>query len=163
MRIFVRVFTTATRPAHCRRRKRRFTTGETWLLGLAELIRQQSFDYPKLVADWPFKSKATKWTFEEHVVNLGMVLHSELLYQKLHPESETDGEAFAEKMLGELMKYHSMATGMFTGDECVAGDSPSQGTELCAVVEAMYSEELLLAATGNPPPVSWNMMVRPTH
>ena len=126
------------------------TTGETWLLGLAELIRQQSFDYPKLAADWPFKGKATKWTFEEHVVNLGMAIHSELFYQKLHPESDTDGEAFAEKLLGELMKYHSMATGMFTGDECVAGDSPSQGTELCAVVEAMYSEELLLAATGNP-------------
>ena len=126
------------------------TTGETWLLGLAEQIRQQSFDYPKLVAEWPYKSKATKWTFEEHVVNLGMALHSELLYQKLHPESETDGEAFAESLLGQLMKYHGMATGMFTGDECVAGDSPSQGTELCAVVEAMYSEELLLAATGNP-------------
>ena len=125
-------------------------TKEPWLLVLAERIRQQSYDYPSLAANWPYTSKAKKWTFEEHVVNLGMVLHSELFYQRLHPESNTDGEAFAETILANLMKYHSMATGMFTGDECVSGDSPSQGTELCAVVEAMYSEELLLAATGHP-------------
>lgn len=60
-------------------------TGEAWLLELAEQIRKQSYDYPSLVANWPYTSKATKWTFEEHVVNLGMVIHSELFYQRLHP------------------------------------------------------------------------------
>ena len=28
-------------------------TGEAWLLELAEQIRQQSYDYPSLVANWP--------------------------------------------------------------------------------------------------------------
>jgi len=41
-----------------------------------------------------------------------------------------------------------MATGIFTGDECLAGTSPVQGTELCAVVECMYSLEVLLSVLG---------------
>jgi hypothetical protein len=37
---------------------------------------------------------------------------------------------------------------MFSGDEHLAGTSPSQGTELCAVAEYMYSMEWLLSLTG---------------
>jgi DUF1680 family protein len=39
---------------------------------------------------------------------------------------------------------------MFSGDEHYAGRSPSQGTELCAVVEEMFSLETLLAILGEP-------------
>ena len=45
--------------------------------------------------------------------------------------------------------YHGQATGIFTCDEHLAGRSPSQGTELCTVVEAMYSLELLAGITGD--------------
>ena len=38
---------------------------------------------------------------------------------------------------------------MFTGDECLAGRNPLQGTELCAVVEFMYSLEHLFSVFGN--------------
>jgi hypothetical protein len=47
-------------------------------------------------------------------------------------------------------RYHGQVTGMFTGDECFAGMNPSQGTELCAVVEYMYSLEVLLSVLGDP-------------
>jgi DUF1680 family protein len=43
-----------------------------------------------------------------------------------------------------------MATGVFTGDECIAGLRPTQGTELCAVVEHAYSLEILLSVIGSP-------------
>ena len=43
-----------------------------------------------------------------------------------------------------------MATGVFTGDEHLAGLDPSQGTELCAVVEYLFSLEVLLAILGDP-------------
>ena len=52
-------------------------------------------------------------------------------------------------MLEILDRYHGQATGIFTCDEHLAGRSPSQGTELCTVVEAMYSLEVAAAITGD--------------
>jgi uncharacterized protein len=40
-------------------------------------------------------------------------------------------------------------TGMFTGDEHYAGKDPIQGTELCAVVEYMYSLRMLVSIFGD--------------
>ena len=58
--------------------------------------------------------------------------------------------AFPARMLEILDRYHGQATGMFSGDECLSGKSPTQGTELCAVVETMYSLEHLISVTGDP-------------
>ena len=52
-------------------------------------------------------------------------------------------------MLDQLDRHHGQATGIFTCDEHLAGRSPSQGTELCTVVEAMYSLEVLAGITGD--------------
>lgn len=52
-------------------------------------------------------------------------------------------------MLAVLDRFHGQASGMFTCDEHVAGRSPSQGTELCTVVEAMYSLEASIAILGD--------------
>jgi DUF1680 family protein len=54
-------------------------------------------------------------------------------------------------MIGKLDRYHGMVTGVFTGDECLAGKRPIQGTELCAVVEYAYSLEVMLSILGDPP------------
>jgi len=54
------------------------------------------------------------------------------------------------RMLDLLEQYHGQATGMFSCDEHLAGRSPAQGSELCAVVEAMYSLEMLVSALGAP-------------
>jgi hypothetical protein len=53
-------------------------------------------------------------------------------------------------MMEKLDRFHGQATGVFTGDEVIAGRSPVQGTELCAVVEHAYSLELLAATLGDP-------------
>jgi hypothetical protein len=58
--------------------------------------------------------------------------------------------AFPARMLEILDTWHGQATGMFTGDECLAGRNPVQGTELCAVVEAVFSLAQLLSLTGDP-------------
>jgi len=50
----------------------------------------------------------------------------------------------------KLERYHGTVTGVFTGDECIAGRRPTQGTELCAVVEYAYSLEILLSILGDP-------------
>jgi DUF1680 family protein len=53
-------------------------------------------------------------------------------------------------MLEKLDRYHGMVTGVFSGDECLAGKSPVQGTELCAVNEFAYSLEWLVGLLGDP-------------
>ena len=54
------------------------------------------------------------------------------------------------KMISELNKYHGLPNGMFSCDEHLAGPNPSQGSELCTVVEYMFSLEQSLAITGDP-------------
>jgi DUF1680 family protein len=52
-------------------------------------------------------------------------------------------------MISELDKYHGLPNGMFSCDEHFAGRDPSQGSELCAVVEYMYSLEHGFAVLGD--------------
>ena len=52
-------------------------------------------------------------------------------------------------MIELLDRHHGQVNGMFSGDECLAGRNPLQGTELCAVVEFMYSLEHLFSVFGD--------------
>jgi DUF1680 family protein len=60
-----------------------------------------------------------------------------------------DGSATVLRMIAELDKYHGLPNGMFSCDEHFAGLDPSQGSELCTVVEYMFSLEQSLAITGD--------------
>jgi hypothetical protein len=62
---------------------------------------------------------------------------------------EADKQAIYQA-LKVLDKYHGQANGIFTCDEHLAGTNPSQGTELCTVVEAQYSLEILESVLGDP-------------
>ncbi len=44
----------------------------------------------------------------------------------------------------KLIKHHGVATGLYTCDEHLNGANPSQGTELCTVVELMHTLETLI-------------------
>ena len=81
-----------------------------------------------------------------HVVNNAMMLKSGPLLWRMTGSKE-DLE-YVNEMVDMLDRYHGMVTGVFTGDECLAGLSPVQGTELCAVAEYMYSLEHLISITG---------------
>lgn len=50
----------------------------------------------------------------------------------------------------KLDKYHGQASGIFGCDEHLAGTMPSRGTELCTVVETMFSYETLFEIQGDP-------------
>ena len=54
------------------------------------------------------------------------------------------------QMLDALDRYHGQPSGIFSADEHYAGLDPSQGTELCAVVEAMFSLETDISILGDP-------------
>ncbi len=121
-------------------------TNEEWLLALARTVQQQTFDWQAQFARFTYKEKQTQWKFQSHVVNNAMALKQPALWYQL-THNELDRQA-VEHMIETLDTYHGQVTGLFSGDEVLAGKNPSQGTELCAVVEYMFSLEMLLAITG---------------
>ncbi len=128
-------------------------TGPTrgrWLADLAVKLQAQGFHWRDFFRRWPLTEPTPKgnWTYMGHVVNNAMAIKASALWWRLTGE-EADREAVYD-MIGKLDRYHGMVTGMFTGDECLAGRRPTQGTELCAVVEYAYSLEILLSVLGDP-------------
>lgn len=116
---------------------------EEWLVRFAKRLKILGYDFGGAVALWD--APRDEWSFETHVVNIAMALKSEALYCELTGEK---AEGLAERMLDRLFQSHGTAYCHFTGDECLSGTSPSQGSELCGIVEAMYSYEWLLRLTG---------------
>jgi len=126
-------------------------TGEEWLLDLARKLHEQGFDYMDLYRGVEVTLPTPRrglWRMDKHVVNTGMALKAYALLWRL--TREKDELAFPARMLEILDRYHGQVTGIFAGDECLAGTNPLQGTELCAVVEALFSLELLVSLTGEP-------------
>jgi hypothetical protein len=126
-------------------------TREAWLLDLARKLRAQGVDYEALYATADVTVPTPRrglWKWTKHVVNTAMATKAAALTWRL--DRRPGDEAFARRMIGLLDTYHGQVTGMFTGDECLAGRNPIQGTELCAVVEFLYSLEHLFAAFGDP-------------
>lgn len=118
---------------------------EEWIVSLGKILREQGADYNSFIDTW--KEPKNEWTFHTHIVNLVMMFKYEALTSKLFGE---EYKAEAEKLFEILEEYNGTAVGTFTGDECLSGTANNQGTELCSVVELMYSCELLYELTGNP-------------
>lgn len=118
-------------------------TQEQWLVELAKILKKDGMDYNTVTELW--KRPLNKWTLDTHIVNLAMMLKSEAVSCDILNEEYTHQ---ADRLRDILYKYNGVVNETFTGDECLSGLSPIQGTELCAVVEQMYSYELLYAYTG---------------
>lgn len=117
---------------------------EAWLLDLARILKEQGADYRQLTELW--KRPLNRWRLETHIVNIGMMLKAEAVSCGLLGLPYADE---AEALRSILKEYNGTVYEAFTGDECLAGLSAIQGTELCAIVEQMYSYELLYAYTGD--------------
>jgi hypothetical protein len=123
-------------------------TGDGAVLALAEKIDAQSYDWIKHFQNFDrFREKSTKFGLDNHGVNNGMGLKfGGMRYRRSADPKDRDAIV---TMLETLDRYHGQATGIFSCDEHYGGRSPSQGTELCTVAEAMYSLELLEGITGD--------------
>lgn len=117
---------------------------EPWIKELALTLRCQGTDYPSLVELW--KEPTNTWRYTTHIVNLMMMLKYEALTSALLGETYTNE---AEKLWNILENYNGTAVGTITGDECLSGIGNTHGTELCSVVELMYSFEWLYGCTGD--------------
>jgi hypothetical protein len=119
------------------------------LLKLAELLRQQGYDWEAGFADFKYTSatKKEQMRMETHGVNNGQALKVAAVEYRLTGDISERTRYF--KQLETLDTYHGLPNGMFSCDEHLAGLNPSQGTELCTVVETMYSMEAALATFGD--------------
>ncbi|MCJ7842294.1 glycoside hydrolase family 127 protein [Lederbergia sp. NSJ-179] len=122
-------------------------TGEANLLELAEMVREQTIDWSRIFAKFPYWRKQTDWDHRTHVVNVAMGIKAPAVFYR-QTENEWEKKA-VYKGIQSLMTYHGQAHGMFSGDEWLSGTHPSQGVELCAVVEYMFSMENLIRILGD--------------
>jgi len=136
-------------------------TGDPQLLSLARTLRRQGFDWKQHFADFKFPDKTSKeqlglrqdmsnttpLSMRVHGVNNAMAMKYSALWSLVSGDA-TDRHAIYQ-MLGELDKHHLLPNGMHSADEHYAGQNPSQGVELCAVVETMFSLEHALAIVGD--------------
>jgi uncharacterized protein len=126
-------------------------TKEPWLLDLARKLRAQGIDYEALFATDDLKVPTPRrglWKWAKHGVNTAMAPKAAALSWRL--DRRARDRAWPAKMIAFLDRYHGQATGMFGADESLSGRNPLQGTELCAVVEFMYSLETLFSVFGDP-------------
>ncbi len=117
---------------------------EDWLVELAKILEEQGMNYNEATPLW--ERPLNRWRFDTHIVNMSMMLKSEAVSCDILNKEYTDN---AEYLHSILEKYNGTPVGLFTGDECLSGLSPIQGTELCSVAEQMFSYEILYAHTGN--------------
>lgn len=142
-------------------------TGDAELLELAELLKAQGFDWQGLFAgNYPYRGKTDKVAIgldkpdvpgavpnglkdpalSVHGVNNAQGLKASPVWAVVSGKAED--RAAIHHQLDTLDRYHGLPIGIYAADEHLAGRSPSQGVELCAIVEALYSLELALAVTG---------------
>lgn len=118
-------------------------TGESFLLELADIVFEQTQDW---TGDFLAGQVSDDYWFT-HVVNVAMgVKQPALQYLRTGDRRYLDA---VHTGLSALMEKHGQVHGLFSGDENLHGTDPTQGTELCAVVEFMYSLERLMAITGD--------------
>jgi len=136
-------------------------TGDASLLRLAALLERQGYDWiagfadfkhtgvtPRTILDGTSASSGRSEKMETHGVNNGQALKTAAVRYRLSGD-EAGERANFNRQLAALDRFHGMPNGMFSCDEHLAGLDPSHGTELCTVVETLYSLEVALATFGD--------------
>ncbi len=127
-------------------------TGDKYLLELADMVNHQSTPWTKLLGgrDWVIQAAVNqtseKW-MERHAVNVGMGIKMPAIYYQ--SQGKTVYLDSLKTGWKDLMSLHGLPHGMFSGDEDLHGNDPTQGVELCAIVETMYSLEEIVGITGD--------------
>ena len=124
-------------------------TGDAELLKLAGLLKDQGYDWEAQFVNFKYTAptKRAELGLESHGVNHGQALKVAAVQYRLTGDAAERGNYY--RQMDTLDRYHGMPNGMFSCDEHLAGLDTSHGTELCTVVETMFSMEVALAAFGD--------------
>lgn len=118
-------------------------TGESFLLDLGKLLHQQSYDYMDMFLNRDDLSRINTI----HCVNLAQGIKEPVIYYQQEPDEKYIHAV--KKAFADIRQFHGQPQGMYGGDEAIHGNNPTQGTELCAVVEMMFSLEEMSRITGD--------------
>ncbi len=131
-------------------------TRDPKLLSLVALLQTQGYDWKAEFANFPF-TQPTPYRFrvnefpdeamQRHGVNNAQALKVSAVRFR-YSGDKGEHAAFA-RQLNALDTYHGMPNGMFSCDEHLGGREPQHGSELCSVVETMFSLEVALATFGD--------------
>ncbi|KAL0575629.1 hypothetical protein V5O48_006354 [Marasmius crinis-equi] len=114
---------------------------------LLKLLRYSGANWKGFFTDDSFpKDAVNAVSIKAHGVNVGQAIKSEAVaYRYTHDDSDLD----STKQRADLIdKYHGSVSGVLKADEHLAGLHPSRGSELCTVVEMMYSYEYAYSVVG---------------
>lgn len=120
-------------------------TGDEFLLELGDLIHSQTFDWTDVLSSG--KIARLNPVPDLHTVNIAMGLKEPVIYyQKAQQERYIQA---VKAGLTDLKNVHGFVSGLYGADENLHGNNPTQGTEMCTVVEMMYSFEQMARITGD--------------
>ncbi|MBA4853624.1 beta-L-arabinofuranosidase domain-containing protein [Emticicia sp. BO119] len=127
-------------------------TEDKFLLELGDIIYQQTTPWTQLLGNrnWVMQAAANqtneKW-MERHAVNVGMGIKLPAIYF----QAKKNPELLKSLKTGwtDLMTLHGLPHGMYSGDEDLHGNDPTQGIELCSIVETMFSLEQMIGISGD--------------
>ncbi len=119
-------------------------TGEKFLLDLAEIIHQQTYDWTNTFAN---TDKVTV-PYSFHCVNFAQGIKSPVIYYQQN--KNTRYVDATKKAFADMRTYMGQVQGMYGADELTRGGDPVLGSELCSTVEMMYSLENIITITGDP-------------
>jgi Beta-L-arabinofuranosidase, GH127/Domain of Unknown Function (DUF1080) len=122
-------------------------TGDTNLLDLVRLLRQQAYDWPAIFTGNNFVLYGKDFQ-PKHNVNVEEALKMPAVYYQLSQQSSDEGAVSLG--IDNLMRENALSFGINSGTEFISGDASIQGVELCAIVEAMLSLETSVHITGDP-------------
>jgi hypothetical protein len=136
-------------------------TRDPLLLRLARILEDQGYSWTRAFIDFKhpgvtshalIKAEEARGDnalrMETHGVNNGQALKTAAVQYRSRGGLAESLIAFHRQMQ-TLDRFHGMPNGMFSCDEHLAGLDPNHGTELCTVVETLYSLEVTLAAFGD--------------
>jgi DUF1680 family protein len=148
-------------------------TGEGFLLELADLIHEQTFPWTRVFLNedcyrgpeldhlypyntgnrYPFDEELISRLCTEHLQSFHCVNFAQGIKEPMIRYQQDPDPLYLEavsKALEDMTRFHGQPQGMYGGDEPMHGKVPTQGIELCSVVELMFSLEKMVAISGNP-------------
>lgn len=119
-----------------------------WLTDLLWTIYgQQTVDWEAWYTPAFFPKGNTGWNLSAHGVNSAQSLKSGAVVYRMSGSRSAAQSSFDRLAL--LDKYHGAPTGVFQADETLSDSMPSHGTELCAVVESIFSLNVVHEVQGD--------------